>query len=250
MKSLSILSTFIVLNLILGSFASAQTGKKTAGKKQINFAQDVDTLGGNEALVEKATALDPSNKTRIVQSRLVDRNYRFEIGGNYGGVAGGDAYLRTQNFGLAADFHISPRWSIGARYYDYGNDLTAEGRRTFDKARKAYSEGGQSYVIPDIDYPLQSTMGVITWYPVYGKTNLLDIGIAQFDMYLLAGGGQIKLSSGWTGVTTAGAGVGFWLTQHLSARTEIRYQNYKDQIITGPRNVNTAVATIGIGLLL
>ena len=221
-----------------------------AASKQVNVSQDVDTLGGNEALVQMASALDPQNKSRIVQNRLVDRHNRLEVGLNYGAVGGGDPYLQTQNVGASADFHFNPRFSLGVRYYDYGNSLTEEGRRVFNDARSAYEVGGRSYMIPDIDYPLRSAMAVAQWYPVYGKTNLLDWGIAQFDMYLLGGGGQIELSSGWTSMMTGGAGVGFWINQHFTTRAEVRYQTYKDQIITGPRSIGAVVGTVGIGLLL
>lgn len=250
-------TTLILATLALTWAGTAHAQGKRAARsqpaapaKQINVAQDVDTLGGNEALVNMASSLDPKNRSRIVQSRIVDRHLRLEMGLNYGATAGGDSYLKTQSFGAAADFHINPRWSLGARYYDHGSDLTPEGRRTFQEAREAYEAGGRSYVIPDIDYPLRSVIGVVNWYPMYGKTNFFDVGIAQFDLYLLAGAGQIELSSGWTSLMTGGAGIGLWLSQHVSARGEIRYQTYKDQIITGPRNIHAVVGSFGLGFLL
>lgn len=238
------LSLTLIMSLTLAtSMAMAQT------KKRIDVSKDVDTLGGNRNLIEMAQAIDPENRSRIVQSRLVDRYNRFELGLSYSGVAGGDSYVTTQSLGAALDFHFTPRWSVGLRYNDYGNSLTPEGKRVFDEARADYAAGNTSR-IPDIDVPQQSAMAVINWYPMYGKTNLLDRGIAQFDMYLLAGGGQIELNSGWTTVMTAGGGVGIWMTQHFSARGEIRYQNYQDQIITGSRQIHGVVGTLGIGLML
>lgn len=222
--------------------ASVGFAKSTASK--------LDTLGGNDKLVDMATSMDPGNRSRIVQKRIVDRNNTFEMGVNYGTVAGGDSYLKTQNLGASLDFHINPRFSIGARYYDYGNELTPEGRRVFEEARNAYNAGGRSYSIPDIDYPLRSAMGTVAWYPVYGKTNLLDWGIAQFDLYLVGGYGQIELSSGWTNLAMAGTGIGLWMTKHLSARAEVRYQSYQDKIITGPRDINAVNLSVGFGFLL
>lgn len=257
--SLSLVTLTLILAGSVGFAKPAKSGKQVAAArpaasqpapKKINAAQDIDSLGGNEALVQMASSMDPDNRSRIVQNRLVDRYNRFEIGASYGGVAGGDAYMRTQNLGASLDFHLTPRWSLGVRYYDYGNDLTPEGRRAFEQAQAAYNAGGRSYSIPDIDYPLNSLIAVINWYPMYGKTNLMDIGIAQFDLYLVAGGGQMQLSSGPTSLLTGGAGVGLWMTQHLSARAELRYQNYKDQIITGSRNIDTVVGTFGLGFLL
>jgi outer membrane immunogenic protein len=219
-------------------------------KKTVNLAKDVDSLGGNQALVEMATSMDPGNRSRVVQNRLVDRNNRLELNVSYGAVAGGDSYLRTQTLGAAAEFHFSPRWSLGVRYYDYGNDLTAEGKRSLDSAREAIKNGGYDSSAVDFDYPMSSVMGILSWYPVYGKTNLLDYGIAQFDMYLLAGGGSIELSSGPTTITTAGAGLGFWVTKHFTVRSEIRYQNYQDKIYSGARKIDTVVGQLGIGFML
>lgn len=234
--------TLITSALLTVSSLALAGGKTTTSR--------LDTLGGNEKLVEMATSMDPGNRSRIVQKRLVDRNNSLELGVSYGAVAGGDSYLKTQNLGASVDFHINPRFSIGARYYDFGNDLTPEGQRMFQEARNKYNAGGQVYAIPDIDYPLRSAMGTLSWYPVYGKTNLLDWGIAQFDLYLIGGYGKIELSSGWTNLSMAGTGVGLWLTKHLSARGEVRFQNYQDQIITGSRNINSLSMSLGFGLIL
>lgn len=248
--------TLIALLSTLSVASFAQSKKTTTTKsntqinKRVDVEKDLDTLGGNEALMEKAQAIDPENRSRIVQKRTVDRNMRLELGVSYGGVANGDSYLKTQSLGAAADFHFTPRWSLGVRYNDYGNDLTAEGKRVMGDARAKYAAGGSTYVIPDIDYPLQSAVAMVSFYPIYGKTNLFDRSIAQFDIYMTGGGGQIQLSSGWTSLLTAGAGVGVWMGQHLTLRTELRYQTYRDQLITGARTINGIIGTAGVGFLL
>lgn len=242
------MKTIGTLLMILVSSVSLAAQAKSA--KRIDLSKDVDTLGGNKALLEMAHAIDPENRARIVQKRAVDRYNRFELGVSYGGLFGGDSYVRTQNMGLSADFHLTPRWSVGARYVDHGNSLTPEGERAFREAEEAYRTGGRSFVVPDVDYAMRSALAVVSWYPIYGKTNLLDRGIAQFDMYLLAGGGQIQLSSGTTPLATAGAGIGIWINNHVTARAELRYQGYKDQIITGERQIHSAVASFGLGWML
>jgi outer membrane immunogenic protein len=231
--------------------ASKQTSAQTAPApaKKINFAKDVDTLGGNEALVDMAETLKPETKSRIVQDRIIDRHNRIELGVNYGGVAGGTTYLQTQNLGINLDYHITPRWSIGARYYDFNNKLTPEGQRVYDDARANYQANNRAMIV-DIDTPLNAKMAVVNWFPVYGKLNLFDAAVAQFDMYVLAGGGQISLESGDTSILTAGGGVGLWMTKHLTARAEVRYQRYTDQITSGPRNVSAMVGTLGLGWIL
>lgn len=256
MKTL-ILSTLLLASLSVA--AAPKTTKKAApakapqqqqqSAKQIDFNKDVDGLGGNDALLEMSEKLNPETKSRIVQDRIVDRHNRLEVGINYGGVMGGTTYLQTQNVGATLDFHFTPRWSIGARYYSFQNGLTPEGERVKDEAL-ANKAAGNRATIMDIDRPQNAAIATINWYPVYGKINFFDKAIAQFDFYLVAGGGQIELESGPSSLATAGLGFGLWMTKHVSARAEIRYQGYKDQIVTGERNISSAAATVGLGWIL
>lgn len=241
------LNAFALSTLLLVSFSLPVLAATQA--KQIDFSKDVDGLGGNDALMEMAERLHPESKSRIVQDRMVDRHTRLEVGFSYGGNFGGTTYLQTQSYGATLDFHLTPRWSLGARYYQYRNPLTPEGERAFDEARAAYAVGGRATLV-DIDFPLNAKMAVINWYPIYGKINLFDFAIAQFDIYLLAGGGQIELESGTGPLATGGMGFGLWMTKHLSARAELRYQTYKDEIVTGPRDINSVAATLGLGWIL
>ncbi|WP_413581548.1 outer membrane beta-barrel domain-containing protein [Bdellovibrio sp. HCB288] len=260
MKNFKLLSLTLVLALCAqNSFAAAS--KKTAKKSAAPVSQqartndnsdvrnDIDSLGGNEQLMNMAQNIKSESRSRIVQERIVDRRNRLEVGVNYGMNFGGDAYTKTQALGVAADFHITPRWSIGARYYDFGNTLSPEGQRIFDQAKANYQAGGRAYAV-DIDYPENAVMAVLNWYPIYGKTSFMDVGVTQFDLYLLGGGGQITLSSGSTAVYTAGLGVGAWITKSLTARAEIRYLNYTDKPVTGDRNLNVVTGNLGFGWML
>lgn len=253
------LTTLTLSTLLLASLSVAAATPKAVKKaapapqqqqaKQIDFNKDVDGLGGNDALLEMSEKLNPETKSRIVQDRIVDRHNRLEVGINYGGVMGGTTYLQTQNVGATLDFHINPRWSVGARYYSFQNQETPEGKRAFDEALANYKNGLPATIV-DIDRPQNAAIATINWYPVYGKINFFDKAIAQFDFYLLAGGGQINLESGPSSLATAGLGFGLWMTKHVSARAEIRYQGYKDQIVTGERNISSAAATVGLGWIL
>jgi outer membrane beta-barrel protein len=254
MKNLKAFTLSALLLFSISAVAAPRADKKMAAvtapqAKQIDFSKDVDGLGGNDALLEMADKLNPESKSRIVQDRIVDRHNRLEVGLSYGGVLGGTTYLQTQNFGAALDFHLTPRWSLGVRYFAYQNRLTPEGERAFDEARAAYAAGSSATFV-DIDSPLNTKIAVVNWYPIYGKINFFDQAIAQFDVYLLAGGGQIELDSGSSSLATGGVGVGLWMTKHLSARAEISYQAYKDNIVTGARDIGAVAATVGLGWIL
>ncbi len=244
-KALLYIGYAVVLTWSLSSAAAQQATES----ENANPKSKIDTLGGNPELVRRAKYLSPTNKTEIVQKREVDRHWRLEMGLNYGLVGGGDPYINTQSVGGNLDLHINPHWSVGVRYANFTNSLTSEGTRVFNDASNSAALG-QPYTQPAVDYPKNSTVGVINFYPIYGKLNMFDLGVAQFDIYLLGGAGQIVLNSGSTSTWTAGGGIGLWMSQHLTSRFEVRYQSYTDQIYSGPRNENTVISTLSIGFLL
>ncbi len=219
-----------------------------------DLTSEMDALGANRDLLKKARAIDPQNRIRVVQNREVDRYYRFEMGINYGMTMGGDPYVNTSLLGGQVDFHFTPRWSIGARYYSSSNSLNAEGKRVFDDAEARRRAGDNTFRRPGVDYAENEWLGVINWYPIYGKINLFDISVTQFDVYFLGGAGQINLSSGIAPLYTAGGGFGIWWNQHFSTRLEARWQNYSDKIFDGEtfnsRNINQTLLTATMGFLL
>lgn len=215
-------------------------------------SDQLEALGSNQTVKERSARLESRTRIAIVQSRAVPRDWRLEIGGGYGPVLAGDAYLQTQNLNGEVHLHISPKFSLGVRYSKAFNTLTEQGEARFENARRAVAANAQyDTTVPAIDYPEQSIMGLVNWYMTYGKINFFDIKTVQFDIYSLAGYGQMTLASGDTPTWTAGGGIGFWLAQHLTSRFEIRYQNYTDQPDAGAsRNQHLIIGTIGFGVLL
>ncbi len=238
------MKTLILLSLILPLSAFAQA-------KKSSLKSDFATLGDNQEITERVKNLDSQQKVRIVQNRLVDRNLRFELGLGYGFLSGADSYVKTQDIGGLLEFHINPKWSLGARYQKSYNALTSEGRNQYDRAQSAQqADAGSTQSFVGIDYPVESSFATISFYPIYGKLNLFDASVAHFDLYAIAGYGRIKLSSGTSDAYTGGGGVGLWLSKHWSSRLEVRYQSYKDLLTAEKRNQNSVEAMALIGFLL
>ncbi len=214
--------------------------------------QDFEGLGGNRILLEKAKELNPEKEVQIVQERVVPRRHRFEISPEVVGTFGGDTYSRTSAIGMNVQYHFNPHWSVGVRYqYDF-NKLTPEGNAAYNRAKEDFQKHPDDprSPIPTLDYPKNETFATLYWYPIYGKMNLLDKGIAHFDVYGLAGYGRVTLSSGSVPSYTGGLGMGFWWTQHFSSRVEMRYQNYTAKYFNTPTKLDLAVASIQMGWLL
>lgn len=218
-----------------------------------NLTSEMDALGANKELMRKAKAIDPYNRVRVVQNREVDRSWRLEFAGTYGAPFGGDPYVSSNLMGGQMELHITPRFSLGGRYYHIANSHTGE----YKRQASLHAENANN-TLPGVDYARSLWLGTISWYPIYGKMNLFDTDIAQFDVYLLGGAGQTELASGPTTVLTAGGGIGLWLTQHWATRFEARWQGYTDRptyttgtdIATEQRKINQLVLMATIGFLL
>lgn len=213
---------------------------------------DFDSLGGNRILLERAKALEPEKDMVIVQERTVSRRNRVELAPEFSGTFGGDAYNRTRSLGANLRYHFNPRVSVGVKYNYAFNQLTPEGEAMVDQAYSDFQNKPDrpTTAYPEINYPKSELMALINWYPIYGKMNLMDRGIAHFDWYLIGGYGQVQLVSGATPTYTAGTGIGFWINNHWSSRVEMRYQNYKAQYLTGEKRMDLAVASFQMGYLL
>lgn len=218
-----------------------------------DWTQDMRNLGGNDKIIQRAQALHSAQRVRVVQNRTVDRRMRLELGGQFGGVAGGDSYLSVRDLGGFAEFHISPRWSVGARYIQHATKLSPEGESVFSRAHNDYYSG-RSFQVPLVDEPKSTVLGTVSFYPLYGKLNLFDRGVTQFDFYVTAGAGQVSLGSGDSSTAvTAGGGIGFWVSQYISTRFELRWQTYNDNTAVHgleSRRLDLAIATASLGILL
>jgi outer membrane beta-barrel protein len=229
---------------MLGLVAGFLTiGSSAASRADI--LKDFDSLGGNDVLLERARAINPDVEIRVVQDRIVDRRGRVELAPDSSFVLGGDAYARTQNLGASATYHFTPQWSLELRYNYSFNQLRPEGEFLIqDRAALGKAQ------IPDIDYQKQQGLLVLNWYPVFGKMNLYDLGVAHFDVYALVGAGAVQLRSGVRPTATAGGGVGFWISQHLTTRFELRWQGYQATRYDGDVFMNTTVAGVQFGYML
>jgi outer membrane immunogenic protein len=213
---------------------------------------DFDSLGGNRILLERAKAMQPDTQVSVIQNRAVNRRHRVEIAPEFSGVLGGDTYSRTRSVGLNTYFHFNPHWALGAKFNYSFNSLTPEGQALLDAANRDYQNNPSTPTIgyPDIDYQKMEYMGLLNWFPLYGKFSVLERSVVHFDFYTLAGAGKTQLRTGWTNTYTAGGGLGLWLTQHFSTRFEARYQTYTAKYLTGARKLDLTVASLQMGWLL
>ncbi|MCK6597433.1 MAG: outer membrane beta-barrel domain-containing protein [Bdellovibrionaceae bacterium] len=240
----------LVLSLAIGFICGKAKAIENA-KSSSQLKKQFTGLADNTEMLERIKNMDSEQKIRVVQNRLVDRNLRWELGLNYGFTSGGDSYINTQNLGAIIDFHINPRWSIGARYQKAYNKLSAEAEAQFERAyQQQLIDPASNERFPQIDYILDSQFVTLSFFPIYGKLNLFDNWISQFDLYTQLGYGVINLNSGSSNLYSLGVGSGVWINSHFSTRLEVFYQKYTDLNQTLKRDQNQIQALISLGVLL
>lgn len=207
---------------------------------QADILKDFDSLGGNDVLIDRAKSLSPNKNVSIVQNRVVDKRWRHELSTGYANVVGGDSFLNTQTLSLDYHLHITPRWTAGVSYFSMFNKLSKEGRYLID----------QNSLVPDVDQPQDGYELLMNYAPIYGKMNMFGLGIVQFDAYGILSYGTMNLNSGQTSTYTWGTGVGLWISQHLTARLELRQRFYQSQRFGGPNDTNTTNVGLSFGYLL
>lgn len=207
--------------------------------------KDFDSLGGNNVLMDKVKSIEPEKRTKIVQNRVVNRFKRVELAPEFTTILGGDAYLNTAGMGITGQFHFNPYVSFGARYTKLANKFSVEGENLIKE-----SEVTGKITVPDVDPAQSQTLAVLNLYPIYGKLNLFNKAVTHFDIYGTFGYGNVTLKSGSKPTYLAGAGIGLWLSQHLSTRLEAYYQTYEAERQAGPSKMNLTGANLQIGYLL
>lgn len=234
--------------LIFFSFLIAAHSASAQARKSLK--NDLNSLGTSPAVTERVKNLDSRQKVRVVQNRSVDRNNRIELGVHGGISSAADSYVSTQNAGAALQYHINPRWSLGVEYQKAFNKITPEGQRQYTAAEEAQNSGNGDARFAAIDYVMDTKMAMASFYPIYGKMNLFDSGIAQFDVYTTLGYGQRTLRSGNTNVMMAAIGTGVWFTSYLTGRIEGRYQRYTDLVQTEKRQQNVFQVQAALGIFV
>jgi outer membrane beta-barrel protein len=234
-----------VLGLILSLVVSSQA--------YAEVEQELDSFGGNQALYEKARALNPEIDNNVVQNRFVNRTNRFEIAPEFSGIAnGGDAYNRTSNAGINVHYHINPSFSVGAKYNYSFNQLTPEGQTMVDRAEAAKTANPKdpNFLYPEVVYQKSEMLGFFNWYPIVGKLSFGKYGVAHFDTYMTAGYGQMELSSGSSPVASLGVGMGFWVNNHFTTRVEYRGEQYTADYYDQTETMTTGIASVQLGWML
>jgi len=249
MRFLNIVIFTLFLNV---SFVLAQDQTQTGIQNASDHLQDFDSLGGNQALLDKVKALNPETSVYAIQNRMVARESRFEVSPELSATLSGQSYFNSQALGISGYYHISPLWSVNIKALFFVNQLTPEGRSVVDTAfldfNKNPEDSGALY--PEINFPKSLLAAGFQWYPLYGKVSWLGRSITQFDLFTDLGFGQMTLKTNVAQETHAGLGIGLWWSPKLSTRAQVYWQGYQAQYLSKTEDINNTSLSLQMGWLL
>lgn len=220
------MKNLILISLLLSS--SAYSASKLDSKlDSLNIPSD------------KVTPLLSEENLISVNKRYSSLTNRHELTFSGSNNFNADSHMDTKKRSASYRYHINPKWSLGYRYSDYFNKLTAAGEKLYDEQK----------ILPDSDYSLKSTEGFINYNTVYGKLRLTEDTIVYFDQYLALGYGKISLANGEAQMYTLDAGFAFWLGKNYSFRVGAKNELYRQQKINGDDDVHNVMGYLEFGYL-
>ncbi len=188
---------------------------------------------------DKVSPLISKRNLYAVNSRYSTLNKRHELTINGANNFNADSHLETKQVGGSYRFHINSKWSLGYKYSEYKNQLSASGKKLFENKQ----------ILPDSDFAIKSTEGFINYNTVYGKLRLTKSQIVYFDQYISLGYGDIDLARGNTQVYNVDLGFAFWLGRNFSTRVGVKNEMYRQANLNDSRNVHHAMGYIEFGYL-
>jgi outer membrane beta-barrel protein len=188
---------------------------------------------------DKVTPVVSDDKLYVVNTRYSSLINRHEVSINGGNNFTADSHLVTTSWGGAYRYHINPKWSVGARYTKYNNELSDSGKWLFDSAA----------LLPDNDYAESSQDIFVSYNTTYGKLRIGKNRVTYFDQYVSLGYGTIDLASGQQQMLVGDIGLAFWLGKSFSSRVGVRNEIYTQEQTSRTRDVHNAIGYISFGYL-
>lgn len=223
------LISFVILLSCVNAFS--------AEEKKSDLEKKLDSLSIPS---DKVTPLVTTENLYVINDRYSSLYRRHEFSFMGAKNFNADSHLETEQLSVSYRMHLNSRWSFGARYTEFYNELSASGKQLYE----------DKSLLPDSDYALKSNEAFVNFNTVYGKLRLTKDTIVYFDQYIALGYGTIALARGEVPQYTIDLGFSFWVGKHLSARTGVKNELYTQKKLNGKTNVNNMMGYFEIGYLL
>lgn len=216
-----------------GDAAAAEGEAKGGGDVFTELTTEIgeEQGGSEESLPREKEAIE---EIYAVQRMYVVRNGRFELSPSLAFTVN-DQYVSHPALGVGLNYWVTNVLAVGANFLWY-QGLEAESDLNFSVRRSA------RLAVPISQYQLGANLN-FTYVPIYGKFEMFNDAIFQWDSYLVGGVGMVRtrpvanidpavrsFDFDWRIAFNAGIGIRVFLTRYLTIFGELRDYIYLEKL--------------------
>jgi len=228
MKRQVLISTLLALAIIMAApltvNAQAKSGASGAGPSPFGEDEesyDVESSDTRDTGAKYDEALPLKKKAKVVQKKLYNRKFRWELG-PYFGINPADSFVFSIVEGARLNFSFAEMMGVqlvGGYMQSFDRDDTTLLTDTVDNGGLEIDEdfikNSKTQWFVNADF---------VWYPAYGKFSLASSVIVNYDVSLYAGAGVMGMDNGdLAPAPDIGLGANFYILKWLSLRADFMY---------------------------
>lgn len=209
------------------------------------FAQTL-SAAGLDLDPEELRGTSTKKPVAVLQNRYFLKAWRPEVGLLLGTITN-EAYTDTKIHGLRLGVFVNEWVGVESQFIRTTVKDSADRKALNQKTYRDVNDQNK-YVSADAEVnPIHSIQDFVAIAaPLYGKVNILDLGIVYVDIYGAAGFSRVETDQGAKTAIAIGGGQRFYFAQRWSARLDFRDRTYIET--RGGSSTRRNAWTVDLGL--
>ena len=192
------------------------------------LSHQVVLAAGLELNPDELKGVSTKKSVSILQSRYFLKAWRPEVGLLMGSVIN-EAFTKTKTRGLRVGVFLNEWVGLESQYVLTTVRNSPDRKALNQKKYRDYNDQSK-FVTADAEInPISSFQDfVVIAAPLYGKVNVLDLGIVYVDIYGSLGFSRVGTQQGTKNALAIGAGQRFYFAERWSGRLDFRNRSYSE----------------------
>lgn len=193
-----------------------------------SLSHQVVMAAGLELNPDELKGVSTKKSVSILQNRYFLKAWRPEVGLLMGNVLN-EAFTKTKTRGMRVGVFLNEWVGLESQYILTTVRNSADRKALNQKKYRDYNDPAK-FVTADAEVnPISSFQDfVLIGAPLYGKVNVLDLGIVYVDIYGSLGFSRVGTEQGTKNALALGAGQRFYFAERWSGRLDFRNRTYNE----------------------
>lgn len=215
----------------------------------LTLSHQVVLAAGLELNPDELKGVSTKKSVSILQSRYFLKAWRPEVGLLMGSVLN-EAFTKTKTRGLRVGVFLNEWVGLESQYILTTVRNSPDRKALNQKKYRDYNDQSK-FVTADAEVnPISSFQDfVLIGAPLYGKVNVLDLGIVYVDIYASLGFSRVGTEQGTKNALAIGAGQRFYFAERWSGRLDFRNRSYSETRGGAPSQHNSWTVDGGVSFM-